>query len=230
MIIHRETEAQSPTATPKESSQAPKTSLPETEHPQHPSKLDCVVFTLMDREGEQGKGRCWRSRWLWAFPRDPWELLHFLGLVAAIPASPEGEGSSSAKSSVANPAWPRTSSSSPGVRRGNTCSHSRAPDMMSMLSRRKNLRKRLVRGSLTPLSAGGGVCSSLGGSDAAGSSTGWQLAQSTHCFGWSRLQKPNTQRDPPTSTWAELPQAGQENSPWKEGAAVISPSWALQLC
>lgn len=122
-----------------------------------------------------------------------------------------------------------TSSSSPGVRRGNTCSHSCAPDMMSMLSRRKNLRKRLVRGSLTPLSAGGGVCSSLGGSDAAGSSTGWQLAQSTHCFGWSRLQKPNTQRDPPTSTWAELPQAGQENSPSKEGAAVISPSWALQL-
>lgn len=35
---------------------------------------------------------------------------------------------------------------------------------------------------------------------------------------------------PPTSTWAELPQAGQENSPWKEGAAVIFPSWALQLC
>lgn len=35
---------------------------------------------------------------------------------------------------------------------------------------------------------------------------------------------------PPTSTWAELPQAGQQNSPWKEGAAVISPSWALQLC
>lgn len=33
----------------------PQTSLPVTEHPQHPSKLDCVVFTLMDRE--EGTGR-----------------------------------------------------------------------------------------------------------------------------------------------------------------------------
>lgn len=94
----------------------------------------------------------------------------------------------------------------------------------NVFSRRKNLRKRLAGGSLAPLCGGVGVCISLGCSDAAGTTTGWQLAQSTHCFGWSRLQKPNTHKDLPTNTWAELPQAGQENSPWKEGAAVISPA------
>lgn len=69
----------------------------------------------------------------------------------------------------------------------------------------------------------------MGGWDATGTSTGGQLAQSTHCFAWGRQGKPNTRKDPPTSTRAEPPPAEQENSPWKEGAAVISPGWAMQL-
>lgn len=47
----------------------PQTSLPETEHPQHPSKLDCVVFTLRDREEGTGKRAVLEKQVAVVFPK-----------------------------------------------------------------------------------------------------------------------------------------------------------------
>lgn len=68
----------------------------------------------------------------------------------------------------------------------------------------------------------------MGGSDATDTTTGWQLAQSTDCFGWSRLAKPNTQKDPPTSTRAELLQARKQ--PLEGRSWSRFPRLGLQLC
>lgn len=82
MIIHRETEAQSPTATPKKSPEpngAP-TDTPACNRAPTASKQTRLLYLhSWTGKKEQEKGQCWRSRWLWSFPKDPWELLHFLG-------------------------------------------------------------------------------------------------------------------------------------------------------
>lgn len=90
------------------------------------------------------------------------------------------------------------------------------------------MRKRLARGSLAPLCGGVGICISLGRSDATGTTRGWQLAESTHCFGWSRLQKPNTQISSPVLGRTATSRAGKQ--PLEGRSCCDFPSWALQLC
>lgn len=74
--------------------------------------------------------------------------------------------------------------------------------------------------------AGGSI--TLGSSDATGTTTGWQLAQSTHCFGWSRLEKLG-KIPPPAPGQNCHKQSRKTDLGRKEGAAVFT-GWALQLC